>query len=95
MGIGQKRRLEFSAGDLIVLDKNSNGETIEETGGGYGTCQRTGLSGKVFGAVFYIIPTTEAPDESLLVRFHANYKKLNAGNRNPREALFISMNIYM
>lgn len=74
MSAGQRRRLEFSAGDLIVLDKNSNGETIEGTGGGHGTCQRTGLSGKVFGAVFYIIPTIEAPDESLLVRFYPNYK---------------------
>lgn len=66
--------MEFSAGDLIVLDKNCNGETIEETGGGHGKCQRTGLSGNVFGAVFYIIPTIEAPDEALLVRFHANYE---------------------
>ena len=74
MSTGRRRRLHFSAGDLIVLDKSSNGETIEETGGGHGTCQRTGLSGKVFGAVFYIIPTIEAPDESLLVRFYANYK---------------------
>lgn len=59
-------RLEISSGDLIVLDKNGNGETIEVTGRGHGTCQRTGLSGDVSGGVYYIIPVIEAPSESLL-----------------------------
>ena len=64
---GVRGQLEFSAGDLIVLDKNSSGETLEVTGGGHGTCQRTGLSGDVSGGLFYIIPIIDAPSESLLV----------------------------
>lgn len=63
----QDGHLEFSSGDLIVLDKNSNGETIEVTGSGYGSCQRTGHTGKVSGALFYIIPIIETPGDSLLV----------------------------
>ena len=60
--------LEFYAGDLIVLDKTCNGETLETTGRGHGTCQRTGLRGDVSGGIFYIIPIIEPPHDSFLVR---------------------------
>ena len=74
--------LEFYAGDLIVLDKKDNGETLEVTSRGRGTCQRSGLTGDISGGVFYIIPTIEAPNESLLVslimmKTSANILQLN------------------
>ena len=70
-------QLEFSAGDLIVLDKNSSGETLEVTGRGHGKCERTGLSGDVSGGLFYIIPIIESPSEPLLAALKKNTLKHN------------------
>ncbi|XP_028402029.1 myosin-VIIa-like [Dendronephthya gigantea] len=79
---GTKRGgLKFYSGDLIVLDKTCNGETLEATGEGYGTCQRTGLSGDVSGGIFYIIPVIEPPNDELLAVLRKSELKHEQGRK--------------
>lgn len=61
--------LNFTKGDLVVLEDDSTGETVLNSGWCIGTCERTGEKGDFPSEMVYVLPSLTKPPNDILVRF--------------------------
>lgn len=59
--------LTFQKGDLIVLDDDSTGETVMNSGWCIGRCERTGQKGDFPAEAVYVLPALSQPPHDILV----------------------------
>lgn len=63
--------LTFQKGDLIILEEESTGETVLNSGWCVGTCERTGEKGDFPAETVYVLPSlTKPPNDILVIRTH-------------------------
>lgn len=62
--------LTFQKGDLIVLEDESTGETVLNSGWCVGTCERTGEKGDFPAETVYVLPSLTKPPNDILVRMN-------------------------
>lgn len=63
--------LTFQKGDLIILEEESTGETVLNSGWCVGTCERTGEKGDFPAETVYVLPSlTKPPNDILVIRAH-------------------------
>lgn len=70
--------LNFQKGDLIVLEDESTGETVLNSGWCIGACERTGEKGDFPAETVYVLPSLTKPPNDILVRQcmdHFHYAK--------------------
>lgn len=70
--------LDFSRGDLILLDEENTGETVLNSGWCAGTNERTEERGDFPAEAVYVLPCLNKPPDDILVRIIAytlHYKK--------------------
>lgn len=61
--------LTFQKGDLIILEEESTGETVLNSGWCVGTCERTGEKGDFPAETVYVLPSlTKPPNDILVIR---------------------------
>lgn len=60
--------LTFQKGDLIILEDESTGETVLNSGWCVGTCERTGEKGDFPAETVYVLPSLTKPPNDILVR---------------------------
>jgi hypothetical protein len=60
--------LTFLKGDLIVLEDDSTGETVMNSGWCVGRCERTGEKGDFPAETVYVLPSCSKPPQDILVR---------------------------
>jgi len=60
--------LTFQKGDLIILEDESTGETVLNSGWCVGTCERTGEKGDFPAETVYVLPSLTKPPSDILVR---------------------------
>lgn len=60
--------LTFQKGDLIILEDESTGETVLNSGWCIGTCERTGEKGDFPAETVYVLPSLTKPPNDILVR---------------------------
>jgi myosin-7 len=60
--------LSFLKGDLIVLEDDSTGETVMNSGWCVGRCERTGEKGDFPAETVYVLPACSKPPQDILVR---------------------------
>lgn len=60
--------LNFQKGDLIVLEDESTGETVLNSGWCIGACERTGEKGDFPAETVYVLPSLTKPPNDILVR---------------------------
>lgn len=60
--------LTFLKGDLIVLDDDSTGETVMNSGWCVGRCERTGEKGDFPAETVYVLPSCTKPPQDILVK---------------------------
>ena len=60
--------LTFMKGDLIVLEDDSTGETVMNSGWCVGRCERTGEKGDFPAETVYVLPACSKPPQDILVR---------------------------
>uniref|UniRef100_A0A348G641 Myosin VIIa n=1 Tax=Odontomachus monticola TaxID=613454 RepID=A0A348G641_ODOMO len=61
--------LTFQKGDLIVLEDESTGETVLNSGWCVGTCERTGEKGDFPAETVYVLPSLTKPPNDILALF--------------------------
>ncbi|XP_054284599.1 myosin-VIIa [Macrosteles quadrilineatus] len=61
--------LSFRKGDLIVLEDDSTGETVMNSGWCVGRCERTGERGDFPAETVYVLPTVSKPHNDILALF--------------------------
>lgn len=59
--------LSFRKGDLIILEDDSSGETVINSGWCVGRCERTGEKGDFPAETVYVLPTLTKPPSDILV----------------------------
>jgi len=59
--------LTFQKGDLIILEDESTGETVLNSGWCVGTCERTGEKGDFPAETVYVLPSLTKPPNDILV----------------------------
>lgn len=59
--------LSFRKGDLIILEEETYGENVMQSGWCSGTCERTGQKGHFPAECVYILPTITKPVPEVLV----------------------------
>lgn len=62
--------LNFQKGDLIVLEDESTGETVLNSGWYVGACERTGEKGDFPAETVYVLPSLTKPPNDILVRIN-------------------------
>ncbi|BES88965.1 Myosin-VIIa [Nesidiocoris tenuis] len=62
--------LSFQKGDLILLEEESTGETVMNSGWCVGRCERTGQKGDFPAEAVYVLPTTTQPPSEILNMFN-------------------------
>lgn len=62
--------LNFQKGDLIVLEDESTGETVLNSGWYVGTCERTGEKGDFPAETVYVLPSLTKPPNDILVHIN-------------------------
>jgi myosin-7 len=62
--------LTFQKGDLIILEDESTGETVLNSGWCVGTCERTGEKGDFPAETVYVLPSLTKPPNDILVCSH-------------------------
>lgn len=68
--------LTFQKGDLIILEEESTGETVLNSGWCVGTCERTGEKGDFPAETVYVLPSlTKPPNDILVIRTHFLQKR--------------------
>ena len=60
--------LNFSRGDLILLDEEATGETVLNSGWCSGVSERTGEKGDFPAEAVYVLPSLNKPPDDILVR---------------------------
>lgn len=60
--------LSFQKGDLIVLEDESTGETVMNSGWCVGRCERTGQKGDFPAEAVYVLPALSQPPPDILVK---------------------------
>jgi hypothetical protein len=60
--------LNFSRGDLILLDEEATGETVLNSGWCSGVSERTGEKGDFPAESVYVLPSLNKPPDDILVR---------------------------
>ena len=60
--------LDFSRGDLILLDEENTGETVLNSGWCAGTNERTEERGDFPAEAVYVLPCLNKPPDDILVR---------------------------
>ena len=66
--------LDFSRGDLILLDEENTGETVLNSGWCAGTNERTEERGDFPAEAVYVLPCLNKPPDDILVRIIFNMK---------------------
>ncbi|KOX78782.1 Myosin-VIIa [Melipona quadrifasciata] len=61
--------LTFQKGDLIILEDESTGETVLNSGWCVGTCERTGEKGDFPAETVYVLPSLTKPPNDILSLF--------------------------
>ncbi|KAG5306891.1 MYO7A protein, partial [Acromyrmex insinuator] len=61
--------LNFQKGDLIILEDESTGETVLNSGWYVGTCERTGEKGDFPAETVYVLPSLTKPPNDILALF--------------------------
>ncbi|KAJ9583263.1 hypothetical protein L9F63_022396, partial [Diploptera punctata] len=61
--------LTFMKGDLIVLEDDSTGETVMNSGWCVGRCERTGEKGDFPAETVYVLPACSKPPQDILALF--------------------------
>lgn len=61
--------LTFQKGDLIILEEESTGETVLNSGWCVGTCERTGEKGDFPAETVYVLPSLTKPPNDILSLF--------------------------
>ncbi|XP_063242244.1 myosin-VIIa [Bacillus rossius redtenbacheri] len=61
--------LTFQKGDLIVLEDDSTGETVMNSGWCVGRCERTGEKGDFPAETVYVLPACSKPPQDILALF--------------------------
>ncbi|KAK7597849.1 hypothetical protein V9T40_010074 [Parthenolecanium corni] len=61
--------LSFRKGDLIILEDDSSGETVINSGWCVGRCERTGEKGDFPAETVYVLPTLTKPPSDILALF--------------------------
>ena len=64
--------LDFSRGDLILLDEENTGETVLNSGWCAGTNERTEERGDFPAEAVYVLPCLNKPPDDILVRTFQN-----------------------
>ncbi|KAG8260887.1 Unconventional myosin-VIIa [Homalodisca vitripennis] len=84
--------LSFRKGDLIVLEEDSSGETVMNSGWCVGRCERSGERGDFPAETVYVLPTLTKPHNDILALFSLEGadqgRRLNTQHMNgtePRE----------
>lgn len=81
--------LTFQKGDLIVLDDDSTGETVMNSGWCVGRCERTGQKGDFPAEAVYVLPALSQPPPDILALFNMEEadrgRKLNSPHVNGTE----------
>ncbi|KAK9510245.1 hypothetical protein O3M35_005070 [Rhynocoris fuscipes] len=62
--------LSFQKGDLIVLEDESSGETVMNSGWCVGRCERTGQKGDFPAEAVYVLPALTQPPSDILALFN-------------------------
>lgn len=65
--------LSFRKGDLIILEDESSGETVINSGWCVGRCERTGEKGDFPAETVYVLPSLTKPPNDILVTFLSCY----------------------
>ena len=60
--------MDFSRGDLILLDEENSGETVLNSGWCVGTNERTEERGDFPAESVYVLPCLNKPPDDILVR---------------------------
>lgn len=62
--------LNFQKGDLIILEDESTGEIVLNSGWYVGTCERTGEKGDFPAETVYVLPSLTKPPNDILVHIY-------------------------
>ena len=67
--------LSFSKGDLILLEEDSTGESVQSSGWCVGRAERTSERGDFPAEMVYVLPAVTKPPQDILVSTIAYYIK--------------------
>ena len=74
--------MDFSRGDLILLDEENTGETVLNSGWCAGTNERTELRGDFPAEAVYVLPCLNKPPDDILVKKILFWYKILWGKLN-------------
>ena len=77
--------MSFRKGDLIVLEDDSHGEDVMQSGWCFGCCERTGQKGDFPAECVYILPTITKPLPEVLVCEEGEEGEKERGRERERE----------
>ena len=68
--------LSFRKGDLIILEDESTGETVINSGWCVGVCERTGEKGDFPAETVYVLPSLTKPPDDILVKSQSSETRI-------------------